>query len=188
MPPNDPTREQFNADNPRERENSREFEAPAQQEVGPSKEQESVAREAPTPEEELSGKVQALGGIGKAAKDSQSQAPAVPKTHVRKEIESVLAEHINTMLAGMDEQQKTQFKMQANETASSIEGLVNTAKATAKKVIRLITDWLKLIPGVNMYYIEQEAKIKADRILELQNSRPTGPAERDEQQMIIKEE
>jgi hypothetical protein len=34
-----------------------------------------------------------------------------------------------------------------------------------KKILALIRDWLKLIPGVNRFFLEQEAKIKTDKIL-----------------------
>lgn len=132
--------------------------------------------------EVLTEKISVVGKIGKNAQDQGVSSPApLPKTAVRLEIESVLSEHINAMISHMDVEAKTAFKLQANETASTIEKRVNTAKATAKKVIRLITTWLRLIPGVNEFYIEQEAKIKADKILELQNRHP-------ETRSILKEE
>jgi len=33
----------------------------------------------------------------------------------------------------------------------------------------LIKKWLLLIPGVNKYFLEQEAKIKADEIVKMKN-------------------
>jgi len=30
-------------------------------------------------------------------------------------------------------------------------------------------DWLKILPGVNKFFLEQEAKIKTDKILALKN-------------------
>ena len=42
-------------------------------------------------------------------------------------------------------------------------------KIQVKKIFILIISWLKIIPGVNKFFLEQEAKIKADRILDLKN-------------------
>ncbi len=128
------------------------------------------------PEQRISGTVQALGKLGKTVQ--QTTTPQViQKTPVRREIETILAAHITDMLQTMNPDQKLQFKLKAVETATLIEQLMAQAKATAKKIIHLIRDWLRLIPGVNEFYIEQEAKIKSDRILALQEdqSRQTLP-------------
>jgi hypothetical protein len=34
--------------------------------------------------------------------------------------------------------------------------------------VEIIRNWLKLIPRVNKYFLEQESKIKTDRIITLQ--------------------
>jgi hypothetical protein len=36
---------------------------------------------------------------------------------------------------------------------------------STKKIFVLIRAWLKIIPGVNRFFLEQEAKIKTDKIL-----------------------
>jgi len=45
--------------------------------------------------------------------------------------------------------------------------MVGSFKIKARKVLHLIRDWLKIIPGINKYFLEQEAKIKTDKIIEL---------------------
>jgi hypothetical protein len=37
----------------------------------------------------------------------------------------------------------------------------------AKEVLKLIVIWLRFIPHVNKYFLEQESKIKTDKILDL---------------------
>ncbi|PIY96789.1 MAG: hypothetical protein COY66_03015 [Candidatus Kerfeldbacteria bacterium CG_4_10_14_0_8_um_filter_42_10] len=92
---------------------------------------------------------------------------AVPKSETRREIEKILSEDLVDIYQSMDANQKLLFRQKGEETATLIENLIQTAKATAKKVIQLIGDWLKLIPGVNKFFLEQETKIKTDRILEI---------------------
>ena len=36
-----------------------------------------------------------------------------------------------------------------------------------KKIFELLLQWLKLLPGVNKFFLEQEAKIKVDQIMSL---------------------
>ena len=47
-----------------------------------------------------------------------------------------------------------------------INELLSHAKVKVNKIIALIRDWLKLIPGINKFFLEQETKIKADNLLE----------------------
>ena len=35
------------------------------------------------------------------------------------------------------------------------------------KIIDVIKKWLSIIPGINKFFLEQEAKIKTDKIMEL---------------------
>jgi hypothetical protein len=91
--------------------------------------------------------------------------PLVVKSVTRKRIEGILSEDLKELFQGMDAAHKAEFKRQAAETASALEILIATAKATAKKVAKLISNWLKFIPGINQFFLEQEAKLKTDKIL-----------------------
>jgi hypothetical protein len=42
-------------------------------------------------------------------------------------------------------------------------------KIKVNKIIDLIRRWLKLIPGINKFFLEQEVKIKADKIIRLKD-------------------
>ena len=52
-----------------------------------------------------------------------------------------------------------------NASKCKFEGWATTGKA--KKIFQLILEWLKLLPGINRFFLEQEAKIKTDRIIHL---------------------
>lgn len=117
-------------------------------------------------EKELSGE-EKKAAQGKPPIVSVPSQAIIPKTETRRKIEKILSENLVDIFRAMDVNQKTLFKQKGEETASAIELLIQTAKATAKKIIQLISNWLKLIPGVNKYFLEQETKIKSDKILEL---------------------
>jgi len=84
------------------------------------------------------------------------------------ELENVLSEDLSAMYSAMVPKDQERFKLKGEETAKKIFQLVyQQTKVNVKKIIKLIKDWLKLIPGINKYFLEQEAKIKADKIAEL---------------------
>jgi len=94
----------------------------------------------------------------------QTQTIVPQKDTLEKEIDDVLAEDLKDLYVAMTPSQQKVFKAKGEETVSKIRQLIHSAKFNAKKVFFLIRDWLKLIPGVNRYFLEQEAKIKTDKI------------------------
>ena len=95
--------------------------------------------------------------------------PSIPQ--VRDEltikIEKVLEEGLGDSFQRLSPIAKQEFKIKGEETANKIRELMNSAKIKVKKIIRLILEWLKMLPGVNHFFLEQEAKIKTDKILQL---------------------
>jgi len=68
---------------------------------------------------------------------------------------------------GMTPKQQKKFKTEGEETVKKINVLLRDAKVKIKKIVDLIRRWLRNIPKVNKHFLEQEAKIKADRIVNL---------------------
>lgn len=100
--------------------------------------------------------------------------PAVPipsayaqKDRLTQQIESVLEEDLTDLFLTMNPVAQQAFKAQGEETISKIRLLLSAATINTKKIFLLIRDWLKLIPGVNRFFLEQEAKIKTDKIVHL---------------------
>ncbi len=81
------------------------------------------------------------------------------------EIDDILEEDLKELYLAMSVDQQRKFRAKGEETVSKIRELVRATKINAKKIFRLIREWLKLIPGVNRFFLEQEAKIKTDKIL-----------------------
>ncbi len=85
-----------------------------------------------------------------------------------REIENVLADGLDDLYLGMDQSSQERFKKAGEEAGKSIDGLILKGRGTAKKIVEIIKKWLSLIPGINKFFLEQEAKIKADKIMNLQ--------------------
>ena len=95
--------------------------------------------------------------------------PLVPmiKDEVTLKIEKVMEENVGDAYARLSPIAKQEFKIKGEETALKIRELLSSTHVKAKKILRLILEWLRLLPGVNRFFLEQEAKIKTDRIITL---------------------
>lgn len=93
--------------------------------------------------------------------------PTATTPELIENVETILSEGLEDAYRMMDPAMQTQFKQAGEVTARSITSMLQSTKIQAKKIIELIFNWLKIIPGINRFFIEQEAKIKADRILSL---------------------
>ena len=85
-------------------------------------------------------------------------------------IDNILAEGLNEVFMKMNPAQQQEFKKHGEETVRKINALLDKTKVKASKIIDLIRSWLKLIPGVNRFFLEQEAKIKADKIIRIKDT------------------
>src|SRR3989344_5294375 len=92
-------------------------------------------------------------------------SPIIQDQETLAKVEKILAENMDSVFLSMDTGLQLKFKQQGEETAQKIYGLLQKAKVKAQDIINLIVSWLRLISGVNRYYLEQEAKIKTDAIL-----------------------
>lgn len=94
-----------------------------------------------------------------------TQPIPVPVDPLTERIESILEEDLTDHYLSMNPADQARFKLKGEETLSKIRVLVSKTKVNAKKIFQLIREWLKIIPGVNRFFLEQEAKIKTDKIL-----------------------
>lgn len=94
-------------------------------------------------------------------------APVTTPTAQLQRVEELLADGLGDAYATMDPGQQAEFKRVGETTAATIVQLLTTAKSQVQKVVTLILRWLRLIPNANPYYLEQQARIKADAIINL---------------------
>lgn len=121
-----------------------------EREIPAEKPSRNVPREAPSP-----------------AAPIRTAAVVPAKDPMTAKIEDVLSEDLTDAFLSMPPETQEAFKIKGEETATKIRELFEQAKVNARKVFGLIREWLKMIPGVNRFFLEQEAKIKTDKILRL---------------------
>jgi hypothetical protein len=95
----------------------------------------------------------------------------VPQTkdEVAVKIEKILEDGLGDAYQRLSPVAKQEFKIKGEKTAVKISELLRSTHVKVKKILRLIIEWLKILPGINRFFLEQEAKIKTDKILELKN-------------------
>jgi hypothetical protein len=87
------------------------------------------------------------------------------------QIEHILQEDLMSVYQQLDPKHQAKMKLEGEKAASKIDQLIRSTKVTAKKVLDIIRNWLKSIPGMNKHYFEQEAKIKTDKILAMNRNK-----------------
>jgi len=88
----------------------------------------------------------------------------------KKQIEAIMEEDLEEIYLKMPVAKQNEFKIVGEKTVNEINSLLKEIKLNIKRIVNLIIKWLMIIPGVNKYYVEQEAKIKTDEIIKIQES------------------
>ena len=96
---------------------------------------------------------------------------AVAQDEVAVDVEKIMVDGLDEALATMPDDAKQRFLQKGKEIGVLIADMVRQYKVEVKQVLRLLKEWLTTIPGVNKFFLEQDAKIKTDRILELEETR-----------------
>ncbi|MCF7820176.1 MAG: hypothetical protein K9M44_01745 [Candidatus Pacebacteria bacterium] len=84
-----------------------------------------------------------------------------------KEIDNILSEGLEDVFLNLSKDKQAQFKQTGEETVAKINVLLEKTKIKVEQIVNLIKKWLGIIPNANYYYLEQESKIKADKIIKL---------------------
>lgn len=116
----------------------------------------------------LEGRIEALKQKLRKKKKKQTHVPIV-KDELTIRIEKVMEDGLGDAFLALTPIQKQEFKIKGEETAWQIRQLMKKTHVKIKEIFRLIYEWLKILPGINKFFLEQEAKIKADKILSLKN-------------------
>lgn len=96
-------------------------------------------------------------------------AVLAPQLKQQKQIEKILAQGLEDIYLSLKPERQKKFKQAGEETAVKINKILVKAKINIGAIIKLIKKWLSLIPGVNKYFLEQEAKIRAEEIVKMKN-------------------
>ena len=104
-----------------------------------------------------------------AVAQSHVDPPSIPqlKDSLSLQIEKIMEEDLGDVYSAVTPVQKQEFKIKGEQTAHKIKEIIKSTSAKLGKIIKLIFEWLKILPGVNHFFLEQEAKIKAEKIIAL---------------------
>lgn len=107
------------------------------------------------------------GGRPGAARPQPPPPPTPRKDPLTNEIEKILSDDLQGVYTELTPEQKVVFRREGEHAALTIRHLLEQMKLKAKSILDIIRRWLKLIPGINRFFLEQEAKIKTDRVMAL---------------------
>ncbi len=105
----------------------------------------------------------------KAVLPNNSQLAVSFQQRRAKAIDQILAEGLNDVFLSLDSSEQKVFKIKGEETVLKINELLVKGKVKVNKIIDLIRKWLSFVPGLNKFFLEQEIKIKADKILKIKD-------------------
>lgn len=83
------------------------------------------------------------------------------------QVEQVLAEGLQDIFASLPPAEQQKFKVAGEQTAQEVNNLLGQVKVRVSAIVEVIRRWLSTIPGVNKFFVEQEAKIKAQKLVSL---------------------
>ncbi len=86
------------------------------------------------------------------------------------QVEKVLEENIAPYFGQLNTSQQAKFKAEGEKVTKEIAQALKEVKINVVKIFQLIWAWLLFLPGINKLFLEQEAKIKTDKILRIKDS------------------
>lgn len=95
-------------------------------------------------------------------------AIAVAPDKIADDVQKILEDGLEEAIVTMPEEAKQRFLQKGKEIGTILADMVRRYKVEVKRVLSLLKEWLTTIPGINRFFLEKEAKIKTDRILELE--------------------
>ena len=93
------------------------------------------------------------------------QAPATKE--LEREIQHILSEDIADIYRQLPPERKTLVAQEGRVATSRIMDLLHETTVRLKELVKVLRAWLQKIPGLNRFFVEQEARIKARKILTL---------------------
>ncbi|MFW0862221.1 MAG: hypothetical protein ACKKL6_01410 [Candidatus Komeilibacteria bacterium] len=104
-----------------------------------------------------------------SAKKVEPKAKPVAKPIAKdpqvQEIENILAAGLGDYYTSLNPVEQKKFKESGEEVAKEVNSILQRAVIKVEEIIGVIRKWLGSVPGLNKFFVEQSAKIKADKIL-----------------------
>ncbi len=140
--------------------------APQEQDLELEKNEPTMETENQAPEQKIAPE---QAGPQKSRLPTQKRPTLPPslKNQTVVKIEKIMEEDLNDSYQRLSPVAKQEFKLKGEQTAAQIQELLKSTHVKVKKILNLILNWLRILPGVNHFFLEQEAKIKTDKIIAL---------------------
>jgi hypothetical protein len=97
--------------------------------------------------------------------NTQIVPPPATKSQLRREVEGIMEDGLGPIYQAMTPEKQVEFKLAGEVAAGKLAILLRQTKIKISQIFKVIFNWLKVIPGANKFFLEQEAKIKSDRLL-----------------------
>lgn len=101
-------------------------------------------------------------------------AAAVPTDEIVLEVEKIMEQDMGEHFSKLGPEDQKKFKLKGEQASKELADMVRSFEIKMKRALQLIRDWLLCIPGVNKFFLEQEAKIKVDMLIDLAHNRKEG--------------
>ncbi len=92
--------------------------------------------------------------------------PVVVKDEMLRGVETILSADLNEIYLNLPEAKRPDFKFKGEQVAYQVKQMLESGKAQAHKILDLILEWLRMIPGVNRFYLEKDAEIKTKLLMQ----------------------
>lgn len=102
-----------------------------------------------------------------AATSAKPEATPDLKDKYRVKVERILEQNLWDMYFALPAGSREKFKAEGENAAAALRAAIETKKVKPRIVLNAVHKWLKTIPKVNPYFLEQEAKIKTDQVMGL---------------------
>lgn len=124
------------------------------------------------PQQEVEMPAMASQPVGEIAPMQEQPANTVqhheaPKDELLEKVESVMSRGLMDVYKEMSADKQAVFKTAGEEAAKRIREMLASGKPRRYTTMKLLGTWLKTIPKVNRYFLEQEVKLKTDDIQDL---------------------
>lgn len=102
-----------------------------------------------------------------AIRKTAAAAPSPLPQALEREIQHILSEDIADLYKQLPQEQKTLVTQEGRVATNRIMDLLRETRVRLKELVSVLRQWLQRIPGLNRFFVEQEARIKATKILTL---------------------
>ena len=109
--------------------------------------------------------------VATARTSAKPEAAPQEKDKYRVKVERILEQNLWDLYFALPQGAREKFKAEGEAAAAKLRAAIETKKVKPNTIVAAVHKWLRTIPRVNPYFLEQEAKIKTDQVMNLVEER-----------------